>query len=57
MPKTFADEKPEYRCPECGLLYPTEELAERCRKWCSKHKSCNLEIIQHAIKDEHDNHR
>lgn len=41
-----------YQCPECGLFYPTKELAERCQKWCSEHKSCNLEIIQHALKNK-----
>ena len=52
MPKELTGGKQKYQCPECGLLYPTKELAERCRKWCSEHKSCNLEIIRYAIKDE-----
>ena len=57
MPRKLTEEKPKYQCSECGLFYPTKELAERCRKWCKEHKSCNLEIIKYAVKDEHDNHQ
>ena len=57
MQKKLTEKKLRYRCSECGLLYPTKELAERCWKWCSEHKSCNLDIIQYAIKDEPDNHQ
>ena len=39
-----------YFCPECGLKYQKKELAKKCESWCKKYKSCNLEIIQHAIK-------
>lgn len=38
-----------FKCSECGLLYKDEEWAEQCKKWCKEHKSCNLEIIAHAI--------
>lgn len=39
-----------YRCEECGFEYVEKEWAQKCEDWCKKHKSCNLEIIQHAIK-------
>lgn len=36
-------------CPECGLSYKDAEWAKKCAAWCREHKSCNLEIIKHAI--------
>lgn len=39
-----------YECPECGLEYKEKKWAEKCEEWCSKHKSCNLEITKQAIK-------
>lgn len=39
-----------YQCPECGFLYKEKEWAEKCQVWCKEHKSCNLEITQHAVK-------
>lgn len=39
-----------YKCQECGLEYKEKKWAEKCQDWCSKYKSCNLEIIKHAIK-------
>jgi hypothetical protein len=44
-------EKKYYICEECGLVYLDNETAEKCKAWCSKYKSCNLEIIGHAVKD------
>ncbi len=38
-------------CKECGMAYADAQLAEKCEAWCKKNKSCNLEIIKHAIKD------
>lgn len=38
-----------YKCSECGLKYKEKEWAEKCETWCKKYKSCNLEIIKHAI--------
>lgn len=26
-----------------------EQLAKECQAWCSKHKSCNLEITKYAV--------
>ena len=37
-------------CPECGLEYKEKEWMEKCKEWCKKYKSCNLEIIAHSIK-------
>ena len=41
-----------FECEECGLLYIDKALAERCQKWCSENKSCNMEIIKHAVGEE-----
>ncbi|MBU1197454.1 hypothetical protein KJ765_02975 [Candidatus Micrarchaeota archaeon] len=38
-----------YACEECGLKYADQQTAEQCELWCAEHKSCNLEIIRHAI--------
>ncbi|MEK7193465.1 MAG: thioredoxin family protein [Patescibacteria group bacterium] len=40
-----------YQCEECGLFYKDKEIREKCQAWCKKHKSCNLEIIKHSIKN------
>lgn len=42
------DNKNYYQCEECGYLYEEKEWAEKCEEWCSKNKSCNLEIISHG---------
>jgi len=42
------DNKELYQCEECGYEYEDREWAEKCQKWCSEHKSCNLEIIKHG---------
>ena len=39
-----------FSCSICGLKYKEKPWAKKCRKWCSAHKSCNLEIAKHAIK-------
>lgn len=41
--------KEYYQCPECLLVYKEQKLAEKCEKWCSKNKSCNLNIIKHSV--------
>lgn len=38
-----------YSCSVCGFNYGEKAWAEKCRAWCSAHKSCNLEIIKHAV--------
>jgi len=45
---TSNQDKNLYICAECRLHYKDKEWAEKCEKWCKKHKSCNLEIIDHA---------
>jgi len=36
-------------CPECGMSYKEVEWAKKCAAWCKEHKSCNMEITQHAV--------
>jgi len=45
-------EKNMFICGECGMKYKEKELAEKCQAWCKENKSCNLDIIKHAVKDE-----
>ena len=45
-------EKDSYRCPECHLRYKEKKWAEECEAWCKEHRTCNLEIIRHAIKNQ-----
>ena len=40
-----------FGCPECGLSYKDAEWAKKCATWCKEHHSCNLEITEHAIKN------
>ena len=40
-----------YECLECHLKYKDKERAEKCEAWCKEHHSCNLEITEHAIKN------
>jgi len=37
-----------YQCEECGFHYESREWAEKCESWCREHKSCNIEITNHA---------
>jgi len=39
-----------YTCEVCGLNYLEKSWVEKCEAWCKEHKSCNLEIITHAVK-------
>ena len=38
-----------YICEVCGMAYDEKKWAEECQKWCEEHKSCNIEIIEHAV--------
>ncbi|MBI5733287.1 hypothetical protein HY967_05070 [Candidatus Jorgensenbacteria bacterium] len=38
-----------YQCKKCKLKYTDQAWAEKCEAWCKKYKSCNIEIITHAI--------
>src|SRR3989344_5618361 len=40
-----------YQCGECSFWYKDKETSEKCQAWCKEHKSCNLEIIKHSIKN------
>ena len=40
-----------YACEECWLKYREKALAEKCEAWCREHKSCNLEITKHAVRE------
>ena len=46
------DSKGLFVCGECKLKYLERAIAEKCEKWCSEHKSCNLEIIRKAASSE-----
>jgi hypothetical protein len=35
-----------YQCPECGLHYRDIAATKKCQAWCTKYKSCNLEIAK-----------
>lgn len=43
-----------YQCEECGFEYHDHQWAEKCEVWCKEHKSCNLQITEHAIKEAND---
>lgn len=36
-------------CDVCGSGYAEEEIAYKCQDWCSRKRSCSLEIVKHAI--------
>ena len=38
-----------YVCEACNMAYLDRNLAKKCEDWCNKYKSCNLEIIKHAV--------
>jgi len=42
----------EYVCEACGYRYKARELAEQCQSWCTKHHSCNLEIVAQGTPPE-----
>ena len=48
----MSEETAAYQCPECGLHYENELTVTVCEAWCTKHKSCNLEIAQFALEHE-----
>ena len=37
-----------YQCSWCHLHYKDESCALKCYAWCSKNKSCNVEITKHS---------
>jgi hypothetical protein len=38
-----------YLCHRCGYAYREKEWAQKCEAWCTRHKTCNLEINEHRI--------
>ena len=47
-----SDKKELYQCDECGFKYIDKTTALKCEEWCKEHHSCNLEIIEHAVRKE-----
>ncbi|KKL94077.1 hypothetical protein LCGC14_1868260 [marine sediment metagenome] len=45
------EEKTYYTCEACGLKYEEREWRDKCQEWCERTHSCNLEIIEHAVKE------
>lgn len=41
-----------YQCEACGLKYAARETADTCHAWCTEHKSCNLDIIKEAVRED-----
>ena len=40
-----------FLCEEYGFVYEAREWALKCEEWCARNKSCNMDIVRHAIKD------
>jgi len=41
--------KKYYECEACNMYYESREMAQKCEDFCNKYKSCDLEIIKHAV--------
>ena len=42
--------KKYYECEACNMMYyESKEMAQKCEDFCNKYKSCDLEIIKHAV--------
>ena len=42
----------KYQCEECKFYYKERLWAKKCEAWCKKHKSCNIEITKHSVKEK-----
>lgn len=42
-------EKGAYRCGICGLHYKEIQMALKCEEWCSRNRSCNVEITSKSL--------
>jgi len=42
-----------FKCSLCGLEYKEEYWMKKCEDWCSNNKSCNTEIISHALNKDY----
>jgi len=40
-----------FQCDDCKLFYGDKIWAEKCEAWCLKHKSCNVEITSHRVRE------
>jgi len=49
------DNETLYVCEVCGFKYRERRWAEECEGFCSKHHSCSLGIIRHAVQNEYVN--
>jgi len=38
-----------YKCSVCGFGYLTNDLANKCKDYCTNHGACSLEITKHAV--------
>jgi len=36
-------------CPRCGYSYKELMWEKKCEAWCTRHKTCNLEINRHRV--------
>jgi len=41
--------KTYYECEECNMFYKSKDVAQKCENFCRENKSCNIEIIKHAV--------
>ena len=39
-----------FQCEICKFYYKDEKWAQKCEDFCSKYKSCSLEIKKHSVK-------
>jgi len=51
MSSMVKEESGLFACGECGMKFKEKDLAKKCEDWCKKTHSCNIDIIQHAVKD------
>ena len=43
------NKKTYYQCEACKMHYKDKEIAQKCENFCNKYKSCNTELIKHAV--------
>ena len=41
--------KTYYQCEACNMYYEEKEIAQKCEDFCNKFKSCDTELISHAV--------
>ncbi len=51
MVREFEQEgKPVFQCTECGFIYESSEIAEKCQDYCETHGKPNPEITSNSLK-------